>query len=355
MKHTSLHADHLALGAKMGPFAGWDMPLQYSGVKQEVMAVRESAGMFDVSHMGEFWVKGPEAVKFVDHLITNDFSGAAIGKAVYSPLCREDGSVIDDLIAYKLAEEEILICVNASNIEKDWNWIKSKSIGFKIDLSDESEQTSLIAIQGPKASQILSELDFNTSMDTYATLRTNSAFGEVILARTGYTGEDGFEVFCTHEQAVQLWRALSGLNVVACGLAARDVLRLEACYPLYGHELSDDWTPLDAALKWTIKLDKADFVGKEALANYKPRFRLIKLILDRGIPRDGYAIKNANGDMIGKVTSGSMSVVLGKGVALAMVELANPPKSGETVAVVIRNQDYPALVVKDAFLKGGRA
>tara|TARA_R110000868_G_scaffold132566_4_gene343754 strand:- start:11382 stop:12449 length:1068 start_codon:yes stop_codon:yes gene_type:complete len=355
MKHTSLHADHLAMGAKMGPFAGWDMPLQYSGVKQEVLAVRQSAGMFDVSHMGEFWVKGPEAVRFVDQLITNDFMNAAIGKAVYSPLCREDGSVIDDLIAYKLGAEEVLICVNASNIEKDWNWIESKSNGFKIDLTDHSEQTSLIAVQGPKASEILKELNFDTAIETYATVRSDSAFGQTIIARTGYTGEDGFEVFCDHEQATQLWRALSGLNVVACGLAARDVLRLEACYPLYGHELSDEWTPLDAGLKWTVKLDKPDFIGKAALASYKPRWRLVKLVLERGIPRDGYGIKNSNGDIIGKVTSGSMSVVLGKGVALAMVDLANAPKSGETVSVVIRNQDYPALVVKDAFLKGGRA
>lgn len=354
MKKTSLHTDHLSLGAKMGAFAGWDMPLQYSGVKQEVLAVRNATGMFDVSHMGEFWVKGPEAVKFVDSLITNDFSSAAVGKAVYSPLCREDGSVIDDLIAYKIASEEVLICVNASNIEKDWNWIEQHATGFKLDLTDHSEQTSLIAVQGPKTAEILTEMKFDTSIATYGAIRSNSIFGEVVLARTGYTGEDGFEIFCSHKQAQELWRALSSADVVACGLAARDVLRLEACYPLYGHELSDEWTPLDAGLKWTVKMDKAEFIGKQALSNYKPRFKLIKLLLERGIPRDGYSVKNAKGDILGKVSSGSMSVVLGKGVALALVDLANAPKSGEIVQVTIRNQEYPALVVKDAFLKGGR-
>lgn len=354
MNQTSLHADHLALGAKMGPFAGWDMPLQYSGVKQEVMAVRENAGMFDVSHMGEFWVKGPDAVAFVDRLITNDFITSPIGKAVYSPLCRDNGTVIDDLIAYKLGAEEVLICVNASNIEKDWNWIKKQSVGAKIDLTDHSPETSLIAVQGPKAAAILATFKFNTDLTTYAVARSDSSFGSVILARTGYTGEDGFEIFCDHEQVTQIWRALSDAGVTPCGLAARDVLRLEACYPLYGHELSDEWTPLDASLKWTVKSDKADFIGKAALQDYKPRYKLMKLLLDRGIPRDGYNILNSQDVVIGKVTSGSMSVVLNKGIALALFEVDRAPKFGESVMVQIRNQNYPATVVKDPFLKGGR-
>lgn len=354
MKHTSLHADHLSMGAKMGEFAGWDMPLQYSGVKQEVLAVRQNAGMFDVSHMGEFWVKGPDAVKFVDYIMTNDFQNAAIGKAVYSPLCRHNGTVIDDLIAYKIAQEEILICVNASNIEKDWEWIEAQTSGFKIDLTNHSEETSLIAVQGPNASKILSELGLNTEIPVYGALKSPSSFGDVILARTGYTGEDGFEVFTTHKQAQDMWRALAQHGVTPCGLASRDVLRLEACYPLYGHELSDEWTPLDAGLKWTVKLDKNDFVGKEALSSYKPKFRLIKVILERGIARDGYAVKNTKGDIIGKITSGTMSVVLGKGVGLALIESDKAPKIGETLQISIRNQDYPATVVKDAFLKGGK-
>lgn len=354
MNKTSLHADHLAQGAKMGPFAGFDMPLQYSGVKQEVLAVRNSVGMFDVSHMGEFWAKGPDAVKFVDQLITNDFANAPVGKAVYSPLCRDNGTVIDDLIAYKLAEDNVLICVNASNIEKDWNWMQAKTSGMKLDFTNHSDDTSLIAVQGPKSAETLKELGINVDLATYGVAKSASSLGEIILARTGYTGEDGFEIFCTHEQAPKIWRALNSLGVAPCGLAARDVLRLEACYPLYGHELSDEWTPLDAGLKWTVKDSKPNFIGKDALTSYQPRFKLMKLVLERGIPRDGYSVKNLDNEIIGKVTSGTMSVVLGKGVALALIESNKAPKFGESVNVAIRNQDYTALVVKDAFLKGGR-
>lgn len=352
MKHTSLHAEHLELGAKMGPFAGYDMPLQYSGVKNEVLAVRHNAGMFDVSHMGEFWVKGADATRFVDELVTNDFAGAAIGKAVYSPLCRDDGTVIDDLIAYKLASDNILICVNASNIAKDWEWIAARAKNYNIALTDHSEETSLIAVQGPKTVEFLAQLKLTTDAATYAVATSDSLFGKVIIARTGYTGEDGFEIFCDHAQAKKIWRALNEMGVTPCGLAARDVLRLEACYPLYGHELSDEWTPLDAGLKWTVKDAKPQFVGKQALTDYQPRFKLMKLILDRGIPRDGYPVKNLQGDVIGHVTSGTMSVMLGKGVALALIETKHAPKFEETVNVSIRNQDYAAKVVKDAFLKG---
>src|SRR5690606_19059767 len=179
MNKTSLHADHLAQGAKMGPFAGFDMPLQYSGVKQEVLAVRNRVGMFDVSHMGEFWDKGPDAVNFVYLLITNDFAGAAVGKAVYSPLCRDNGTVIDDLIAYKLGHEEVLICVNASNIKKDWDWMSSKASGYQIDFTDHSDATSLIAVQGPKAAEILAKLKVNTELTTYGVARSSSEYGEV--------------------------------------------------------------------------------------------------------------------------------------------------------------------------------
>jgi aminomethyltransferase len=354
MNKTSLHTDHLSLGAKMGEFAGWDMPLQYTGVKQEVLAVRQAAGMFDVSHMGEFWVHGPDAVSFIDSLITNDFSNAPIGKAVYSPLCRHDGSVIDDLIVYKLANDNVLICVNASNIKKDWDWISAQSEGKQIDLVDRSQETSLIALQGPKSNQVLRELGVEHNLETYAVAFCPSSYGEVLVARTGYTGEDGFEIFCNHEQAQNIWRALHVQGVSPCGLAARDVLRLEACYPLYGHELSDEWTPLDAGLKWTVKLQKDDFIGKNALINYQPRFKLIKLVLERGIPRDNYIVKDTNQNIIGKVSSGTMSVVLNKGIALALVDAAKAPSAGESVFVTIRNQDYSATCVKEAFLKGGK-
>ncbi|MBC7712474.1 MAG: glycine cleavage system aminomethyltransferase GcvT [Rhizobacter sp.] len=351
---TSLHEDHLALNAKMAPFAGFDMPLQYSSVKDEVLAVREHAGVFDVSHMGEFFVHGPEAVKFVDHIMTNDFQNAEMLKAVYSPLCRDNGTVIDDLIAYKLASDRVLICVNASNIEKDWNWISTKTSGFDIKLENHSKEFSLLALQGPKAELILRDFGIKlpTDFPYYSILETSHEGEKIIIARTGYTGEDGFEVFSSDEYAKKLWNKLIFNGVKPCGLAARDVLRVEVCYPLYGHEINDDVTPLDAGLAWTVKLDKQDFIGKNALAEYSPKFQLVRLSLERGIPREGYEVLNAEGVKIGTVTSGTMSVVTGKGVCLALVEKSKAPKDKKYL-INIRNTNYEANFHAKAFVNGG--
>ncbi len=351
---TSLHEDHVALNAKMAPFAGFDMPLQYSSVKEEVLAVREHAGVFDVSHMGEFFVSGPDAVKFVDHIVTNDFQNAEMLKAVYSPLCRENGTVIDDLIAYKLATDRVLICVNASNIEKDWNWISSKTAGFDIKLANLSSSFSLLALQGPKAELILR--DFGVKLPSefpyYSILETTHEGEKIIIARTGYTGEDGFEVFSSDEYAKKLWNKLIFNGVKPCGLAARDVLRVEVAYPLYGHEISDEVTPLDAGLGWTVKMSKANFIGKSALEAYKPKFQLVKLSLERGIPREGYEVLDSEGQKIGTVTSGTMSVVTGKGVALALVEKAKAP-ADKKYLINIRNTNYEANFHAKAFVTGG--
>ena len=351
---TSLYKKHVDLGAKMAPFAGFDMPIQYTSVKEEVLAVRNEVGVFDVSHMGEFFVEGPDAQKFVDHLITNDFVGAGPLKAVYSPLCREDGTVIDDLIAYKLEDEKILICVNAANIDKDWNWISSKTEGFNVTLRNESNDWSLLAIKGPKTEQVLKSLELLGDEEfPYYSIRQYEQNGEkVILARTGYTGEDGFEVFCTHKYAAQLWDNLMSKGVAACGLASRDVLRLEVCYPLYGHEIHDEVTPLDSGLKWTVKLNKDNFIGKPALENYAPKFKLVKIQLDKGIPREGYPVENESGDAIGVVTSGTMSVVLGKGIALAHVNDDVDLKTTQ-LFVNIRNKKYEAQRLTKAFVTGG--
>jgi aminomethyltransferase len=339
---TSLHEEHLALGAKMAPFAGFDMPLQYTSVKEEVLAVREHAGVFDVSHMGEFFVHGPEAIAFVDHIITNDFKNAEMLKAVYSPLCRDNGTVIDDLIAYKLADDRVLICVNASNIEKDWNWINSKTSGFNIKLENHSNEFSLLAIQGPKVELILR--DFG--------IKIPSEFPYYSILETSHEGEDGFEVFSSDEYAKKLWNKLIFNGVKPCGLAARDVLRIEVCYPLYGHEINDDVTPLDAGLSWTVKLDKVEFISKAALAEYRPKFQLVKLSLERGIPREGYSVMNAEGQKIGTVTSGTMSVVTGKGICLALVEKALAPKDKKYL-INIRNTNYEANFHLKAFVNGG--
>lgn len=354
IQKTSLHSEHLALNAKMATFAGFDMPLQYSSVKEEASAVRKNAGVFDVSHMGEFFVEGPDAVEFVDYIMTNDFSNAAIGKAVYGLLCRENGTVIDDLIAYKLDTQKVLICVNASNIKKDWEWINSHTEEFNIELSNQSDNYSLLAIQGPKSATILKEigLNYDIAMEYYSIAEGNFETSPFILARTGYTGEDGFELFANHETIKKVWKLLMTKNVAPCGLAARDVLRLEVCYPLYGHELNDEITPLDAGLKWTVKLDKPRFIGKDFLSTYKPKFRLVKLSMEKGIPREGYPILDSSDKTVGKVTSGTMSVELSHGICLGLVEKELFPDNKE-FKINIRNKNLDAKYHAKAFFTGG--
>ncbi len=351
---TSLHEEHISLNAKMAPFAGFDMPIQYTSVKEEVLAVRNDCGVFDVSHMGEFFVEGPDAITFVDFIITNDFANAEMKKAVYSPLCREDGTIIDDLIAYKLKDNLVMICVNASNIDKDWQWISSKVSNFNCKLTNSSNDYSLLAVQGPKTEQIFKELDILDSSEFpyYSITEREWNGSKLILARTGYTGEDGFEVFSSHQTIKKLWKELLAKKVVPCGLAARDVLRLEVCYPLYGHELSDSVTPLDATLSWTVKLSKSSFIGKSSLEAYKPKYQLVKLILDKGIPREGYLVHDHENNEIGKVTSGTMSVILGKGVALALVLKSKIP-ANKQYFVNIRNNLYPATITTKPFVNGG--
>jgi aminomethyltransferase len=350
---THLYDEHVKLGAKIIPFAGWDMPVQYTSVKEEVLAVRQHVGVFDVGHMGEFFVEGSDAEVFVDQLVTNDILNAPVGKAIYSPLCRENGTVIDDLIVYKLRPGKILICVNASNIDKDFHWIKSKHIGFSCQLTDSSNIYSLLALQGPKAFDILKSI-FNglPDLDYYSVFETALNSSPVILARTGYTGEDGFEIFGSHEAINDLWVTFMSLKVTPCGLAARDVLRLEVCYPLYGHELNDEVNPYDAGLGWTVKTSKAKFCGKEDLSHKKSQFKLVKLILDKGIPREGYPVLNSKQELIGIVTSGTMSVVLNKGIALARIQIDKYPED-EIFLVDIRQKPYPALLTKKPFVTGG--
>lgn len=346
---THLYDEHVKLNAKIVPFAGWDMPVQYTSVKDEVIAVRQNAGMFDVSHMGEFFLTGPDALKFADYILTNDISAAPNGKAVYSPLCRENGTIIDDLIVYKFSDERILICVNASNIEKDFSWMQSKLSGFNCELINKSDDYSLIALQGPKSFEILKSIFTELSdIEYYSVIE----MGNFILARTGYTGEDGFEIFGSHQEIINLWGKLLSLGVVPCGLASRDVLRLEVCFPLYGHELSDEVTPYDATLGWTVKLAKENFIGKEALTPKPTKYKLVKLLLDKGIPRDGYPVQNASGEVIGVITSGTMSVTINKGIALARIDVDKVP-SDDVFLVDIRSKLYPAQLYKKSFVTGG--
>lgn len=351
---TSLHEEHIALKAKMAPFAGFDMPIQYTSVKEEVLAVRNGCGVFDVSHMGEFTVVGKDAFKFVDSLMCNDFIAADPNKAVYSPLLRDNGTVIDDLIAYKMGPEYVMIVVNASNIDKDWAWMNTKTKGFDIKFTNESNHYSLLALQGPKSELILTKLGILPSGEfPYYSVKQARYHGkEITLARTGYTGEDGVEIFCDNTLVKTIWKELLSNGVTPCGLASRDVLRLEVCYPLYGHELNDEITPLDAGLKWTVKLSKPYFHGKEALQNYKPKFKQVKLLVEKGIPRDGYEVTNKNGEVVGKITSGTMSVVLNKGIAFATIDLTKAPVDN-CYQVMIRGKAYEAQIQTKPFVNGG--
>lgn len=351
---THLYDEHVKAGAKIVPFAGWHMPVQYTSVKDEALAVRNGVGVFDVSHMGEFFVEGKDAEAFVDYLVTNDVLNAPIGKAVYSPLCREDGTVVDDLIVYKLRPGKILICVNASNIDKDFAWIKSKHTGYNCSLTNSSNDFSLLALQGPQSFEILKPLLKEIpDLEYYSVFETSFGSFPVIIARTGYTGEDGFEIFGSHEAIKELWSKFLSLKVVPCGLAARDVLRLEVCYPLYGHELTDELNPFDASLGWTVKAKKTNFIGREALATRtSAKYKLIKLILEKGIPREGYPVLNEKNEIIGVVSSGTMSVVLNKGIAFALIETSKYPQN-EIFNVDIRQKPYSAQFVKKPFVNGG--
>lgn len=354
-QRTKLYDEHVRLNAKMVPFSGWEMPVQYTSLKSEAEAVRNNVGVFDVSHMGEFWVTGPDTVKFVDYLVTNDIESSELGKAIYSPLCRENGTIIDDLIVYKLAPQKILICVNAGNIKKDWDWIFDQSKKFNVKVTNDSENYSLLALQGPKAEEIMTKLSIISAGENfpyYSAKEANFQGASLVIARTGYTGEDGFEIFGSHESIKSLWTKFISMGVTPCGLGARDVLRLEVCYPLYGHELTDEVTPLDSGLKWTVKLSKPNFIGKSSLENYKPKFQLVKLLLEKAIPRQDYLVEDDQGKVIGKITSGTMSVAKNQGIALAHIQTNLYPKN-ENFIIVIRDKKYPATKTQKPFVTGG--
>ncbi len=345
LKRLSLYNKHLELHASFFNFAGFYMPIHYGDIKAEVQTVREHAGVFDISHMGQFIIHGKEAVEFVDYIITNEFYSAPIYKAVYSPICREDGTTLDDLIAYKLDEQKVLLCVNAINIQKDWNWINSHIKEFNCIIKNVSDKYSLIAIQGPNSKNILKELSViekGFQIKKFYSKEINYSNEKIILARTGYTGEDGFEIFCSHKIAENLWKLFINNKIPPCGLAARDILRLEACYPLYGNEITDKWTPIDAGLKWTVKIKKKKFIGKSSLEHYKPIYKLVNLSLDKGIPRQGYDVCDKEKRVVGKVTSGTMSILLKKGICMALIENSKIHQESCQFTISIRNKYFNA-------------
>ena len=360
MKNTALTETHEALGAKMVPFAGYNMPVQYEGINIEHETVRQAVGVFDVSHMGEFLIDGEHALELIQKVSSNDASKLTIGKAQYSCLPNDDGGIVDDLIIYKIKEEQYLLVVNASNIEKDWNWIQSKNdVGAKI--RDLSEDYSLLAIQGPKAIEAMQSI---TSHDLSAIKFYNFVVGDfagvehVIISATGYTGSGGFEIYCKNSDAKQNWdkvfEAGADFGIKPIGLAARDTLRLEMGYCLYGNDIDDTTSPIEAGLGWITKFTK-DFTNSEAIKAEKERGienKLIAFELDeRGIPRQGYDIVDHNGNKIGRVTSGTMSPSLGKGIGLGYVPKVFADFHSK-INIQIRKKAIPATVIKLPFYKG---
>ena len=360
MKNTALTTTHEALGAKMVPFAGYNMPVQYEGVNIEHETVRKDVGVFDVSHMGEFLIEGPNALNLIQKVCSNDASKLTIGKAQYSCIPNDDGGVVDDLIIYQIKEETYLLVVNASNIEKDWNWISSKNDVGAV-MKNISEDCCLLAIQGPKAIEAMQSI---TSHDLSAIKFYNFVVGDfagvdnVIISATGYTGSGGFEIYCKNSEVKQVWdnvfKAGADFGIKPIGLAARDTLRLEMGYCLYGNDINDTTSPIEAGLGWITKFTKT-FTNSEALEAEKARGASRKLVAfqldERGVPRQCYDIVDGEGQKIGEVTSGTMSPSLGKGIGLGYVPTVLAGVDSK-INIQIRKNAVPATVVKLPFYKG---
>lgn len=369
LRRTALDALHRSLGATMTDFAGWDMPLRYGSERDEHNAVRTRAGLFDLSHMGEITVTGPQAAALLDHALVGDLGSVRVGRARYTMICREDGGILDDLIVYRLADtaagsSHYMVVANASNAQVVLNALVERSAGFDAEVRDDRDAYALIAVQGPESPGILASLT-DADLDGlkyYAGLPGTVAGVPALIARTGYTGEDGFELFVRPDHAVELWQALTkageGAGLVPCGLSCRDTLRLEAGMPLYGHELSTSLTPFDAGLGRVVKFEKkGDFVGRQALteaaakAGANPPRVLVGLVAEgRRVPRAGYAVV-ADGAVIGEVTSGAPSPTLGKPIAMAYVDAAHSAPGTPGVGVDIRGTHEPYEVVALPFYK----
>lgn len=360
MKNTALTHIHEQLGAKLVPFAGYNMPVSYEGVNAEHETVRKGVGVFDVSHMGEFLITGPKALDLIQKISSNDASKIAIGQAQYCYLPNESGGIIDDLIVYKLKDEEYLLVVNASNIDKDWAWIEKQNT-MGAELRNISDDYSLLAIQGPKAIEAMQSL---TSEDLSAIKFYNfkvsdfAGIEHVIISATGYTGSGGFEIYCKNSEVEQIWNKVfeagKDFGIKPIGLAARDTLRLEMGFCLYGNDINETTSPLEAGLGWITKFTK-DFVNSENLKKEKEEGLKRKLIgfelIDRGIPRHDYEIADKDGNIIGIVTSGTMAPSLGKGIGLGYVTIENSAPETD-IFIQIRNKPVAAKVVKTPFYKG---
>ena len=359
MKNTALSQKHISLGAKMVPFAGYNMPVSYTGLNEEHAVVRNSVGVFDVSHMGEFILRGEHALDLIQKVTSNDASVLTDGKAQYSCLPNATGGIVDDLLVYRIDAKTYMLVVNASNIEKDWNWIKSQDT-WNVDMKDISEETSLLAIQGPDAVATLQKLtDVNLSEIPYYSFVKGKFNGveNVVISNTGYTGAGGFELYFENPQAENMWNAIfeagKEFNIKPIGLGARDTLRLEMGFCLYGNDIDDTTSPIEAGLGWITKFTK-DFTNRAAIEAQKTNGVSRKLVgfemIDRGIPRHDYPVADSNGQVIGQVTSGTQSPTLGKAIGLAYVN-TEFAKSGSEIHIMIRDKAVKALVCKIPFLR----
>lgn len=367
MKSTPLTEVHIGLGAKMAGFAGYNMPISYAGIKEEHQAVRENVGVFDVSHMGEFFVEGPGALDLLQQISSNDVSKLFPGRAQYSCMPNKKGGIVDDLIIYRMPDERssigghaYMLVVNAANIEKDWNWI-NRHDGYEVKLTDRSDEFGLLAVQGPKATQVLQKLT-EVALDEikfyHFTLGTFAGISDVIISATGYTGAGGFELYAPAEQMPQLWEAIfeagKEANIQPVGLGARDTLRLEMGYCLYGNDIDDETSPLEAGLGWITKLKKGPFNSSEIFEKQKAEGIQKKLVgfevMERRVPRQGYAILNDQGEAIGKVTSGTQSPSLGHPIGMGYVKKAYAAPDTKILIEAGRKQ-VPARIVKPPFLK----
>lgn len=361
MKNTALTHIHESLGAKMVPFAGYNMPVQYEGVNIEHTTVRNDVGVFDVSHMGEFLIEGENALTLIQKVTSNDASKLEIGDAQYSCFPNDKNGIVDDLICYRLSENSYLLVVNASNIEKDWNWIQLHNSSIKATITNVSDQYSLLAIQGPKATlsmQALTSIDLSEIPFYKFKIADFAGIENVIISATGYTGSGGFEIYVKNDQVEQVWNKVfeAGANygIKPIGLAARDTLRLEMGYCLYGNDIDDNTSPIEAGLGWITKFSK-DFINADYLKAQKENGvnkKLVGFILtERGIPRKDYPIVNVDGVEIGIVTSGTMSPSLGKGIGMGYVS-KEMSKLGNEIFIKVRKKEIPATIVKLPFYKG---
>lgn len=358
LKRVHLNDTHVALGAKMVPFAGFNMPVLYSNLIEEHICVRQQVGVFDVSHMGEFYLKGEKALDLIQYVCSNDASKLVDGKVQYSCLPNDQGGIVDDLLVYRIKENEYMLVVNASNIEKDWNWISSHNT-FGVEMTNQSDEYSLFAVQGPKAILALQKLtDVDLSSMPYYSFKIGQMAGidDVIISNTGYTGAGGFEIYVKNEQALAMWNAIfeagADLGIKPIGLGARDTLRTEMGYCLYGHDIDDTTSPIEAGLGWITSFNK-EFIASNIHAKIKAEGAKKKLVgfemIDRGIPRQHYPIVNESGDAIGEVTSGTQSPNLSKGIGMGYVK-AEYAKVGTEIFVQIRDKSLKAVIVKMPFI-----